>query len=57
MCIACIAMLAKSEALVELGLGDGIEPALQGFVNYLTNSSCNPQLFTACATPIPGGNI
>ena len=32
--------------MVGCGLGEGIEPALQGFVTFLTDSSRNAQLFT-----------
>jgi hypothetical protein len=31
------------------GLGEGMEPALQGLITYLTNSSANTQLFTVLA--------
>lgn len=31
------------------GLGEGMEPALQGLITYLTDSSANTQLFTILA--------
>ena len=31
------------------GLGEGMEPALQGLITYLTNSSANTQLFAVLA--------
>lgn len=35
--------------MVGCGLGEGMEPALQGLVTYLTDSAHNAQLFTTLA--------
>lgn len=35
--------------MIGCGLGEGMEPALQGFLTYLTGSSQNAQLFTTVA--------
>ncbi|MCJ1251903.1 hypothetical protein MMC30_009141 [Trapelia coarctata] len=48
------AFLAKSGAfplvaMLFAGRGEGIEPALQGLITYLTDSSANTQLFTILA--------
>ena len=35
--------------MIGCGLGEGMEPALQGLVTYLTNSAHNAELFTTLA--------
>lgn len=43
--------------MIGCGLGEGMEPALQGFLTYLSDSAQNAQLFTTVAIPDSLGEL
>jgi hypothetical protein len=43
--------------MIGCGFGEGIEPALQGFLSFLTHSSRNAQLFTTVAVADTMGEL